>query len=117
MDMSKNQLPFEPNATKKLSIATAYGTYARYPIKTHLITEGEVLTDLVDRYAAEYLLPDDYLFVSEKIVAISQGRAFPAEEIHPNRPMAWASECPAAWSWPSVNWDFPKSCLQPFALR
>jgi F420-0:gamma-glutamyl ligase-like protein len=81
--MGKYTAPFAPNKTKKRSITTDYGTFARYPVKTHVITASDVLTDVAKRYLACHVQPGDYVFISEKIVAITQGRAFPVEEIKP----------------------------------
>ena len=81
--MQEFQLPFTPNHTKKFRIATDYGTFSRYPVKTHVIMTSDSLEDVLEHYLKCYLQPDDYVFVSEKIVAITQGRAFPVDEIKP----------------------------------
>ena len=78
-------MPFQPNEGKNLEIATDYGRYARYPVKTHVITKDDVLEDVLDKYAKDYVQPGDTIIMSEKIVAISQGRAFPIEEIKVSR--------------------------------
>ncbi len=80
-------LPFAPNPGKSLNIMTNYGVFSRYPVKTHVIMETDSLGSVLDHYLTPYLQPDDYVFISEKIVAITQGRAFPVEEIKPGR---WA---------------------------
>ena len=59
------------------------GKFNRYPIKTHVVMKDDVLTDILDKYVKDYVNPDDYVFMSEKIVAITQGRAFPVDEIKP----------------------------------
>lgn len=78
-------MPFQPNEGKNLEIDTDYGRYARYPVKTHVITKDDVLEDVLDKYAKDYVQPGDTIIMSEKIVAISQGRAFPIEEIKVSR--------------------------------
>ncbi|MDR0817964.1 MAG: coenzyme F420-0:L-glutamate ligase [Oscillospiraceae bacterium] len=75
----------EPNKGKNLTIETDFGVYARYPIKTHVIMSGDSLEDALDKYVREYLANDDTILISEKIVAISQGRAFPVSEIKISR--------------------------------
>lgn len=70
-----------PNDGKNLCINTDFGNYARYPVKTHVIMKEDVLEDILDKYAKEYLQKDDTIFISEKIVAITQGRAFRVDEI------------------------------------
>ena len=79
------EMPFQPNEGKNLEIDTDYGRYARYPVKTHVITKDDVLEDVLDKYVREYIKPGDTIIMSEKIVAISQGRAFPIEEIKVSR--------------------------------
>ncbi len=79
------EMPFQPNEGKNLEIDTDYGRYARYPVKTHVITKDDVLEDVLDKYAKDYVQPGDTIIMSEKIVAISQGRAFPIEEIKVSR--------------------------------
>lgn len=79
------EMPFIPNEGKNLTIETPYGSFDRYPVKTHVVMSGDSLTDMADKYLKEYLQKDDYIFISEKIVAISQGRAFPIEEIKPSK--------------------------------
>ncbi|MDR0222301.1 MAG: coenzyme F420-0:L-glutamate ligase [Oscillospiraceae bacterium] len=79
------EMPFQPNAGKPLTIETDFGVYARYPIRTHVIMKEDVPEDVLDKYAREYLKEGDALLVSEKIIAIMQGRAFPVDEIKPSR--------------------------------
>ncbi len=73
-----------PNAGKKLTISFDAGTYARFPVRTHVITDKDNIKDVVQRYAAPHLQDGDLLFISERIVAISQGRAFPIKDINPS---------------------------------
>lgn len=81
----ENEMPFQPNEGKELVISTDYGNYARYPVKTHVVESGDVLEDILDKYVGEYVQEGDTVIISEKIVAISQGRAFPVEEIKVSR--------------------------------
>lgn len=78
-------LPFQPNAGKQLNIQTDWGVFSRYPVKTHVVMAGDSLPDMMEQYLMEYLQPEDHIFISEKIVAISQGRAFPLKDIKPSR--------------------------------
>lgn len=78
-------MPFEPNEGKSLVIDTDFGRYARYPIKTHVITKDDVMKDVLDKYVKDYVEQGDTVIISEKIVAISQGRAFPVDEIKVSR--------------------------------
>ncbi len=58
-------------------------TYERWAIKTCVVTDADDLTDIVMEYAAPNLQPGDVLFMSEKMVACTQGRAIPLKDIHP----------------------------------
>ena len=73
-----------PNATKQLVITLKDGQWERYPIKTHVIMRGDDIVDVVNKYAGPYLQQGDMIFISEKIVAISQGRAWPIKDITPS---------------------------------
>ena len=61
--------------------------YLRIPVKTHVITKDDSIVDVVSMYAREIVKENDIVFISEKAVAITQGRAYPLEEIKP-RPLA-----------------------------
>ncbi|MCL2077447.1 MAG: coenzyme F420-0:L-glutamate ligase [Oscillospiraceae bacterium] len=86
-------MQFEPNHGKELIIEVNFsgdggdytGKYARYPVKTHVIMKEDVLEDVLDEYVKEYLEEGDTLFIAEKIVAITQGRAFRLDEIKVSR--------------------------------
>lgn len=76
----------QANEGKALTITTEnYGTFERYPIKTHVVMDGDDLKDILDTYVKSHLQEGDMIFISEKIVAITQGRAFPLEDIKPSR--------------------------------
>lgn len=87
--------PLTPNVGAALAIEIVSfshrlpttASYARYPIRTHVVTLRDDPVDLVRRYAVPYLRPGDLLAISERIIAITQGRAFPISEI---RPSWWA---------------------------
>ena len=81
---SMNLNNFRPNSGKKLIIDLTDGKWARLPIKTHIITKDDNIIEIVKQYAKPHLINDDILFVSERIVAISQGRAFPIKHIKPS---------------------------------
>ena len=72
----------------KNTIITVEGRdYMRLPIKTHVVTENDVIPDVAEKYAMEHMQEGDILFISEKCVACSQRRAVPLDEINP-RPLA-----------------------------
>lgn len=75
----------EANEGKALT-ATLDGTrYARIPIRTRVVMPGDDLDAFVREYADGKLQGGDILFVTEKIVAITQGRSYLVEEITPRR--------------------------------
>lgn len=72
---------------KKPFINKGTTQYLRLPIKTHVIMANDNLLDVLKTYACSQIEPGDVLFISEKIVAITQGRALPLNSIKP-RPLA-----------------------------
>ena len=74
-----------PNEDKELDISTPDGVYLRYPVKTHVIMKEDKLEDVLDQYVRPHIQPEDMLFISEKIVAITQGRAFDIDTIKVTR--------------------------------
>jgi F420-0:gamma-glutamyl ligase len=62
-------------------IAVGAATYRRIPIKTHVITQADDIAEVCDRYSRDARRPGDILFVSEKVCAVTQGRAIPASTI------------------------------------
>jgi hypothetical protein len=77
----------QANDGKSLEIAVGGSSYARIPIRTRVVMPGDDLDVFVAEYAKDQLQPGDLLFVTEKIVAITQGRSFLVEDIAP-RPLA-----------------------------
>ena len=72
---------FKPNKGKKLIKETSFGKFARYPVKTHVVKKGDNLFEIMDKYVMPYVQEGDGIFLSEKMVAISQGRAWHIDEI------------------------------------
>lgn len=75
----------EANAGKALTVTVDGEEYARIPIRTRVVMPGDDLDAFVREYASGLVRPGDLLFVTEKIVAITQGRSYPLEEIEPRR--------------------------------
>ena len=71
------------NEGKKLAIEIDGVSYLRIPVKTHVVMREDDLFEVHDKYTKELRQPGDIIFVSEKVVAITQGRAFPISEIKP----------------------------------
>lgn len=77
----------QANEGKSLEVEVDGIRYLRIPIKTSLVSPEDDIVDIVTRYARSELTSGDALFVTEKIVAITQGRAYPVASITP-RPLA-----------------------------
>lgn len=77
----------EANPGKTLETELDGIRYLRIPIKTKLVGPDDDIVEVVTRFAGEQLEDGDILFVTEKIVAITQGRAFPVDSIR-TRPLA-----------------------------
>ncbi len=76
-------MELKPNAEKNLIIEAGGQKFARFPVKTHVVCAGDNVADVIKKYASPYLEAGDMLFISERIVAISQGRAFKISDIKP----------------------------------
>ncbi len=72
------------NAGKNLIIDLGNEKWERFPIKTHIITQDDDILNVVKKYAQDKIKDKDTLLISERIVAISQGRAWPIKDIVPS---------------------------------
>lgn len=77
----------KPNKGKKLEITVDGEKYFRYPIKTHVVSGRDNICDVVNRYVGAYIVEGDMVIISERVVAITQGRAIPIDKI---KPSIWA---------------------------
>jgi hypothetical protein len=55
--------------------------FLRVPVKTHIITDQDNTVELIRRHAGPVLQPGDVITISEKVVAITQGRAYPISKL------------------------------------
>jgi len=75
----------EPNEGRELHASIDGVVYARHPVRTHLVTAQDDAVAVATRYVGE-IGPDTALIaVSERMVAITQGRSHPMSEIRPGR--------------------------------
>ncbi|MBI4433539.1 HD domain-containing protein [Candidatus Uhrbacteria bacterium] len=80
--------PLAANPEKSLRIMLADGQLVdRYPVRTHIVQASDDMLALIRQYVVPHLQWGDLLAISERIVAITQGRAYPLAEIRPSR---WA---------------------------
>jgi F420-0:gamma-glutamyl ligase-like protein len=75
----------EANAGKALTVQVEGSSFARIPIRTRVVMPGDDLDAFVREYAADVVREGDLLFVTEKIVAITQGRSYLVEDIKPRK--------------------------------
>lgn len=75
----------QANEGKSLTVTVDGIAYQRIPIKTHVVMRDDVLLDVITTYARSSVRDGDIFFVTEKIVGITQGRAFPLDEIQPRK--------------------------------
>ncbi|MDD5431350.1 MAG: coenzyme F420-0:L-glutamate ligase, partial [Candidatus Pacebacteria bacterium] len=72
------------NKNKNLLIDVDGVQYARFPVKTHVVLAKDDLKTILSQYLKPYLKEGDMIFISEKIVAITQGRSYPIKDIKPS---------------------------------
>jgi len=75
----------QANPKKKLHVEIDGKTYLRIPVRTSLIMDTDDIVQVVSKHTEGLVQSDDVIVVSEKVVAITQGRAFRISEIKPSR--------------------------------
>ena len=76
-----------PNEGKVLETEVDGIRFARIPIRTRLVGPDDDIVAVAREFAGPELREKDVLFVTEKVVAITQGRSYPVDSITP-RPLA-----------------------------
>lgn len=76
--------PATHNPGKKLLVVIDGISYLRYPIKTSVISVNNNIDQIIQCYAFPLLKQDDMLIISERVIAITQGRSFLIRDIHPS---------------------------------
>ncbi|MDE1874532.1 MAG: coenzyme F420-0:L-glutamate ligase [Patescibacteria group bacterium] len=72
---------FKPNEGKRLPIDVDGATYLRLPIPTGLVTEKDDIFELIERHVKPHLQAGDVIFVSEKVLALTQGQLIHLKDI------------------------------------
>ena len=72
------------NEGKNLLIEVDGVMYARIPIKTKVVGEGDTIPAVAKEFAGDIVQTEDILFVSEKCVACTQKRAIFMKDIRPS---------------------------------
>ncbi len=76
---------FVPNPGKQLEIKVDGVAYERLPVKTRIITTDDAdILPLIDEYVKPYVMPGDVVYVSEKALAITQGRVVDMGTVKPS---------------------------------
>lgn len=75
------------NKNKNLSPVIVLGDIRieRIPVKTKILTAEDKMADIIRTYALPLMQPGDILTISESPLAITQGRAIPADQIKVGR--------------------------------
>ena len=74
-----------PNDGRELLAALHGVVYARHPVRTHLVTADDDAAAVLTRYSGVLDADVRLVAVSERMVAITQGRAYPISEIRAGR--------------------------------
>ncbi len=75
----------EPNEGRELLASVDTLVYARHPVRTHLVTPADDAVEVASRYVDPLDSDVALVAVSERMVAITQGRSHPMSEIRPGR--------------------------------
>jgi len=79
-------MEIKPNPGKSLIIEIEGRKFARYPIRTHLITEKDKdYAEVILKYAKDFLKEGDIVFIGERSLASSQGRSYPKDKVKVGR--------------------------------
>lgn len=65
----------------KSSIIVRNNKFFRLHVKTHVISKDDDIFDMVKKYAKPEIKKGDWLFISERVLAITQGRAYKISDI------------------------------------
>jgi F420-0:gamma-glutamyl ligase len=71
------------NKTSEIELLSG-DKYTRQPLKTHLISDKDNIVEVVQKYAQPAAQSGDTIVISERIVAITQGRSYLLEDIKPS---------------------------------
>ena len=75
----------QANPGKVLELMVEGKNYLRIPVRTELIEASDDIVQVVSEFTKDHVHSGDLIVVSEKVVAITQGRAFRMSAIKPSR--------------------------------
>ncbi len=70
-----------PNERRSLNASLGGIVYARHPVRTHLVTAGDDAVKVIQRYVGALGEDVRVVAISERMVAITQGRSYPMDQI------------------------------------
>ncbi|MDQ3691229.1 MAG: F420-0--gamma-glutamyl ligase [Chloroflexota bacterium] len=70
-----------PNEDRALHASLGGIVYARHPVRTHLVTAADDAVEVVQRYVGPLDGSVRLVAISERMVAITQGRSYPMDQI------------------------------------
>jgi hypothetical protein len=73
------------NDGRSLHASLGGAVYARHPVRTHLVSSADDAAAVVTRYVGEIGADVRLVAISERMVAITQGRSYPIKEIRAGR--------------------------------
>lgn len=73
------------NKDKETIVRYKNESYCCYAIRTHVVSAKDKLADIFEKYVSPTVIKDDIVFVSEKMVACTQGRAVALKDISAGR--------------------------------
>jgi hypothetical protein len=73
------------NCGKEVEIEAGGERYCRYALQTHFVKPGENYLELVERYVLPVWQPGDLLSISEKVIALCQGRVVYKKDLRVGR--------------------------------
>ena len=76
---------FSSNKGKKLTIKIDGQSFARFPIRTCKVMPKDNLFQIIQKFVLSQVKHGDFLFISERVVAITQDRAYPIAKIKPSK--------------------------------
>lgn len=102
------------NEGKALEVHVDGTDFLRIPVRTRVIMPGDTIDEVIRTYAVDQVQSGDILFVTEKIVAIMQGRSYMMSEIKPRRLATFLSRYVTKTSY-GIGLGIPET--MEFALR
>lgn len=76
-------MDFHANEGKSVTIEAMGRTWARHAIATHFVQVGESYIGLMEQYVLPHYQAGDIVSMSEKVIAMCQGRVVTEDQVKP----------------------------------